>query len=417
MKRDQKKTKNQYGYSTWSMEEVMRFARFFLLPLIVVVLIVLILAMDKRKNPASREAEVIEESTDLAQQENLEESALESLPVQTEQKFLPNSVPGVTDLLNQYFSAKERADARTIYQLFGWTGELGLEDLQRQLQYDARYTEGYRNIVCYTAPGEIEGTYLVCVSYDLKFKNSLTLAPGFQWSYIRTGMDGNLYLTVEDELSEPERAFIEEALKADEIVLLRVEIYAKLRAALESDPALAESYGILEKRGGSAGAGQAEQHEANVQIDGMPAPGSESLDGNGGNPEGGQDDGSSGTGTIGDGMIHIEGSSGAAGGENAGSGTAESGSRDSIVSLPGSAEGGASDGSLPAEGGGAVPANGEAGGAASAGGEAGGAAPAGGEAGGAAPAGGEAGGAVPANGAAPEGAAGEGNPANHGSTE
>lgn len=338
MKRNKK---NQYGYSAWTMEDIMRFARFFLLPLVVVILIVIILVMDKKKNPDMREANSIEESTDLALEESPAEGELESLPIQKEQIFTPDSVPGVTDLLNRYFSAKETADARTIYQLFGWTGELGLEDLQHQLQYDARYTEGYRNIVCYTAPGEIEGTYLVCVSYDLKFKNSLTLAPGFQWSYVRTGLDGNLYLTVEDELSEPEKAFIQEALKADEIVLLRVEIYAKLRAALESDSALAESYGILEKKGGSAGAKPTEQHEANVQIDGIPTPGSENGEtsqGDAQNTGENQDAENSGGGTVGDGMIHIEGINGAEGAENAGTGTSEGGAGGSHVSLQGGSE-------------------------------------------------------------------------------
>ena len=43
---------NQYGYSAWSMEEVMRFARFFLLPLLVVILIAVILM--RKKTPTRR---------------------------------------------------------------------------------------------------------------------------------------------------------------------------------------------------------------------------------------------------------------------------------------------------------------------------------------------------------------------------
>lgn len=326
---------NQYGYSAWSMEEVMRFARFFLLPLLVVILIAVILIMDKRKEPQSQNQDTVEESTDLT----AEESSLpaESFPEPAAQLFTANSVPQVNELIQRYFTAKENSDAATIYQLFGWTEEIGQDGLQRQLQYDARYTEGYRNIVCYTAPGEIDGTYLVCVSYDLKVKNSLTLAPGFQWSYVRTGTDGNLYLTVEDELSEPEKAFVQEALKADEIVLLRVEIYAKLRAALESDPALAESYGILEKKGGSAGAKQTEQHEANVQIDGVTDPVGE----NHGNEEGSESGGAE---------IHIEGSaSGEA--ESAGTAVPESESGGSTVALPGSPQDGAAGTVLPDEAG------------------------------------------------------------------
>ena len=150
---------------------------------------------------------------------------------------------------------------------------------------------------------------------------------------MRTGADGNLYLTVEDELSEPEKAFVQEALKADEIVLLRVEIYAKLRAALESDPALAESYGILEKKGGSAGAKQTEQHEANVQIDDITVPADENHE-NGEGGEGAEGAESEGT------EIHIEGSaSGEA--ENAGAAVPESGSGGSTVALPGSPQDGA----------------------------------------------------------------------------
>lgn len=343
MKRDKD---NKYGYSSWSMEEVIRFGRFFLLPLLVVVLIVFILMMDKKKDSVPEEP--VEVAGSLESEESSVEEETNSLPPEQAQMFTPNSVPEVNDLVNRYFAAKEKADASAIYQLFGWTIEMGQDGLQRQLQYDARYTEGYRNIVCYTAPGEIEGTYLVCISYDLKFKNSLTLAPGFQWSYVRTGADGNLYLTVEDELSEPEKAFVQEALAADEIVLLRVEIYAKLRAALESDPLLAESYGILEKKGGSAGTGQAEQHEANVQIDGIPSAGNESqtsLEENTEGTEVAQDEGNGG-GTVDGAMIHIEGSASAENGENAAGAVPESAAGENSTVLPE----GALEGATGAEG-------------------------------------------------------------------
>lgn len=255
---------NKYGYRSWSGADILRYGRFLLLPLLVIALIVVILVMDKKNDPGTGETNMTESSSDAEDTES--SPAEETQP----QEFTINGVPEVVDLLNQYFTAKQNADAATIYRLFGWTEEIGIDGLQRQLQYDARYTEGYRNIVCYTKPGETEGTYLVCVSYDLKFKNSLTLAPGFQWSYVRPGTDGTLHLTVDDELSPSEKAYVDEALQADEIVLLRIEIYAKLRAALESDASLAEGYAILERKGGSAGATQTESHEAMVEIEGMP---------------------------------------------------------------------------------------------------------------------------------------------------
>lgn len=172
---------------------------------------------------------------------------------------------------------------RGFISFFGWTDLTGIDDLRRQLQYDARYTEGYRNIICYTKPGLTEGSYLVYVSYDLKFKNSLTLAPGFLWNYVKPGADGMLYLSFDQELSEEERAFVSEAEKTDEIMLLRTQIYAKLRMVLESDAVLAENYGILEKKGGAAGANQEEESkEVNVQISGqnvVPEPSAEPSEG------------------------------------------------------------------------------------------------------------------------------------------
>ena len=66
---------------------------------------------------------------------------------------------------------------------------------------------------------------------------------------------------------EAELAFIAEAERKDGIVLMKTEIYAKLRQALETDELLAESYSILERQGGAA-ADKAEetQHEVTVQI-------------------------------------------------------------------------------------------------------------------------------------------------------
>lgn len=259
---------NKYGYRTWSDEDIIRFGKFLLFPATAIILIIVILIMDRKnhpdlKEPSTEEITIVQESESETEPESQTE---ETMP----HSFAANEVPEVVDLINRYFTAKQNADAEGIYQLFGWTDLTGIEDLRRQLQYDARYTEGYRNIICYTKPGLTEGTYLVYVSYDLKFKNSLTLAPGFLWNYVKTMEDGTLHLSVDQELSEEERVFVSESEKADEIVLLRTEIYAKLRLALDGDAALAESYGILEKKGGSAGANHEEvPKEVNVQISGQ----------------------------------------------------------------------------------------------------------------------------------------------------
>ncbi|MDO5550857.1 MAG: hypothetical protein Q4F76_06775 [Lachnospiraceae bacterium] len=276
---------NKYGYRSWSEEELKKFGKFLILPLVVIVLVLAILIVDRRKHPKPEETLVEERMT--AGEENpdpseesgspddgsgLEGTSAEGAEGQEEEtaaagEFTRDGVPQVQELMNRYFAAKQSADAEAIYQMFGWTDQTGIDNLRRQLQYDARYTEGYRNIACYMKPGLTEGTYLVYVSYDLKFNNSLTMAPGLLWNYVKMGEDGNYYLTDSETLDDVELAFIAESEKADEIVLLKTQIYAKLRLALENDTALAESYSILERQGGAAGTKQQEtQHEVTVQI-------------------------------------------------------------------------------------------------------------------------------------------------------
>ncbi len=252
---------NKYGYRSWTEEDIKRFARFLVLPLLVLILVIVILIVDRKNHPKPEETVLETESSSAAEADSgeTEESS--------QQEFTVGSVPEVEALVNQYFAAKQNADAEGIYQMFGWTDTAGIDELRRQLQYDARYTEGYRNIVCYTSPGAAEGAYLVYVTYDLKFKDSLTLAPGILWNYIKAGEDGVFHLTESGSLDEAELAFIAEAERKDEIVLMKTEIYAKLRQALETDELLAESYSILERQGGAA-ADKAEetQHEVTVQI-------------------------------------------------------------------------------------------------------------------------------------------------------
>lgn len=259
---------NKYGYRSWLWEDVWRYGKFLILPLILVIVAAAVLIMNRGKESGAGGETVSPESTLAADSPSQFAGAEETEPAETEAgEFTTDQTPAVQELMNRYFTAKQNGDAETIYSLFGWTDTAGLETLRSQLQYDARYTEGYRNIICYTTPALEEGSYLVYVSYDLKFKNSLTLAPGLLWNYVKTGEDGNLYLTDSETLTQDELDFVAEEEKKDEIVLLKTEIYAKLRLALEEDSALAESYGILEKQGGVAGAGQQEtQHEVTVQI-------------------------------------------------------------------------------------------------------------------------------------------------------
>ena len=132
--------------------------------------------------------------------------------------------------------------------------------------------DGYENIACYTKQGAAEGSYLVYVSYDLKFKNVETLAPGLFRAYVITNEDGTLQLVDSSLQGEEVLQEFEAAEKTDELILLRTQIYAKLRQALETDSDLAGVYGVLQK---NPSVGETQESKEGSSVSLMPEEGTQ----------------------------------------------------------------------------------------------------------------------------------------------
>ena len=251
---------NKYGYSSFTEEELRKYIKLLGIPFIIILLVVIIIFAERRANGPEEEsqtfAEVVQSEAETAESEIVLAEESESAAGETEsisdletegQAFLKDEVPEVNALLASYFTAKQAADVETVYQLFGRTDTEGMEELRSEYSYTSRYTDGYENIVCYTKPGPADGSYLVYVSYDLKFKSVETLAPGLFRVYVVTGADGNLQLVDTSQLAPEIQQLFDDAEKTDELILLRTQVYAKLRQALETDPDLAGIYGVLQK--------------------------------------------------------------------------------------------------------------------------------------------------------------------------
>ena len=251
---------NKYGYSSFTEEELRKYIKLLGIPFIIILLVVIIIFAERRANGPEEEsqtfAEVVQSEAEMAESEIVLAEESESAAGETEsisdletegQAFLKDEVPEVNALLESYFTAKQAADVETVYQLFGRTDTEGMEELRSEYSYTSRYTDGYENIVCYTKPGPADGSYLVYVSYDLKFKSVETLAPGLFRVYVVTGADGNLQLVDTSQLAPEIQQLFDDAEKTDELILLRTQVYAKLRQALETDPDLAGIYGVLQK--------------------------------------------------------------------------------------------------------------------------------------------------------------------------
>ena len=84
---------------------------------------------------------------------------------------------------NQYITER-------LYTLFGKAEDDRLSERQEELENEAVWVEDYQDITCYTKPGLTEDSYVVYVTYEVKFRRVDTPAPGLMWCYVVKQDDG-----------------------------------------------------------------------------------------------------------------------------------------------------------------------------------------------------------------------------------
>ena len=78
--------------------------------------------------------------------------------------------PQVNELISTYFQAKVDQDAQLLYKVFGKEEDDRIEERKQQLKDEAVYIEDYQDITCYTKAGMTDDSYVVYVTYDVKFR-------------------------------------------------------------------------------------------------------------------------------------------------------------------------------------------------------------------------------------------------------
>ena len=110
----------------------------------------------------------------------------------------------------------------------------------------SQYVEGYQNISCYTKSGMEQGSYIVSVYLETKFKDVETVAPGLETFYVRTDLEtGKLYIDSlygqfnakmkENDVDEEVAEFLSAFNKQSDVVALETEVWQKYESALAVD--------------------------------------------------------------------------------------------------------------------------------------------------------------------------------------
>lgn len=178
-----------------------------------------------------------------------------------------DAVPEVNQLLGDYFQAKVDQDPAALYRVFGKTETDDLEKRREELAYEATVIEDYQDITCYTRQGLTEGSsYVVYVTYFVKYKKTDTLAPGLMWCYVVRQEDGS-WIIRENVLGD-EADYVAECNQSEDVKLLSSQVNQQLKEALESDSILAGYY--KELRNGAMV--QESDYDSSVSVMGETAP-------------------------------------------------------------------------------------------------------------------------------------------------
>jgi hypothetical protein len=106
--------------------------------------------------------------------------------------------------------------------------------------------EAYQDITSYIKPGLIDDTYVIFSSYNMKFENIETLAPGMSVVYVGKGVGEN-YSIIKDTKDEELNDYINLLLQEEDMVRLTDEVNTSLEKAMKDDTTLKDFIQKVEK--------------------------------------------------------------------------------------------------------------------------------------------------------------------------
>lgn len=253
-----------------------KYARLLAIPAaIVIVLLIVILVMDKKpgsSKPVS-DSTVSDVSSDISIEDDSQSSAdddsVEPDNKEYNQDFSAyelqkDAYPQVNELISTYFQAKVDQDVQTLYKVFGKEEDDRMDERKQQLKDEAVYIEDYQDITCYTKAGMTDDSYVVYVTYDVKFRRVDTLAPGLMWCYVVKNDNGD-YIIRENVVGD-EADYVAGQNQTEDVRLLSTQVNERLKQAIESDSLLAGIYKDLSNGAVVSGAEDDENADSQVMI-------------------------------------------------------------------------------------------------------------------------------------------------------
>ena len=150
----------------------------------------------------------------------------------SDEPLAENAYTNVNELMQAFCAALADGDMDTVRTLKDYNTDREIITYEKK----SEFIERYDNIKCYTKPGMEENSYFVYVTYEVKFKDIETKAPGLNAFYVYTAEDGSL--KIDGDTEENIKAAFKLVTNQDDVVDLYNEINVKYTEATASDETL-----------------------------------------------------------------------------------------------------------------------------------------------------------------------------------
>lgn len=161
---------------------------------------------------SANKRKMAEESVETTEEVNVE--LADNLLAVPEVPLQQDAVPEINELFNTYYTAMVEGDTDTMSRLVDHLD--ATESLKAQ--ETSKYIESYPTLEVYTKVGPKEGTYVVYVYNEVKFKDYEKPVPGMRVYYVCTNENGEFYINEDGEESEAELNYIRELNLQDDVV-------------------------------------------------------------------------------------------------------------------------------------------------------------------------------------------------------
>ena len=240
---------------------IRRYARFMVLPLAAVVLLVLVRLLDPApageapaesagQTAAETAAETLEAEGTGAETDAPEAAAESKAAAPLSESYDPSAyelqqdaVPELLALVQSYCEAKEDCDPVQLARVFGVDSMTEEEEAaqREKMELVEASVKGYENISCYSIEGPEPDSYVIFPYFEIRFRETDVRMPQLTWGYARKGADGQYY--IEAKADEEIQACIALAGQQEDAARLIKQVKQQQQAAVESDAYLQEIYG------------------------------------------------------------------------------------------------------------------------------------------------------------------------------